>query len=419
MNPELLKSVEAFQAGDQSAFETIYRLQYNHIYYIAFQYAKKKEAAEDVVQDVFIEIFKSLHQLDTPQHFNAWMNRIVYHSFLRTIRNKQDTMRVHMAEEGFEEFIHDTEQYSPEEAYHHNQARQDVEAVFEEMTVDLQEVARMRFFDELSMKEIADVLEIPVGTVKSRINRVRSTVQNRLDMSNYTFRADASIAIAVFFKAAIEGAYTLTASDVAAGSAIASGAALIKPKKKFTKAKVATGAGFATLAVVPLFVQGLIPVRLEEFNYDRTWTSDNVQVALSLSSKKDHTKRMTANVSGLSVPIIFNQGSYTVIVPKNGDLVVKVDDEPILNQTVTNIDREAPVLTLTNQGDVMNVHILETESGIDWATVTLHDKEGVEINYSIEGNEITFDYIPFNSYLITGYDNAGNYFESNIDYTLI
>lgn len=255
MKPELIQAIKDFQDGNVKAFETIYSLQFNHIYYIAMQYTKSREAAEDVAQDVFIDVYRSLNQLDTPEHFNAWVNRVVYHTFLKSIRSKQISMRVHMAEENFECYIHDDLQLTPDEVFHHNQVSEDVEEVFDSLAIELQEVARLTFYDELTNKEVADILEIPIGTVKSRLNRVRTLARERLNMNDYKFRVDISLAFALFFKTAIDNAYVLKPSDVAGRILIVQAALPKKRAKKLPKKSLSGLGSFAAIVTVPFLVK--------------------------------------------------------------------------------------------------------------------------------------------------------------------
>lgn len=418
MKPELIQAIKDFQDGNVKAFETIYSLQFNHIYYIAMQYTKSREAAEDVAQDVFIDVYRSLNQLDTPEHFNAWVNRVVYHTFLKSIRSKQISMRVHMAEDNFESYIHDDLQLTPDEVFHHNQVSEDVEEVFDSLAIELQEVARLTFYDELTNKEVADILEIPIGTVKSRLNRVRTLARERLNMNDYKFRVDISLAFALFFKTAIDNAYVLKPSDVAGRILIVQAALPKKRAKKLPKKSLSGLGGFAAIATVPFLVQNLLPVSLVNYNLNNEWTNDRVHVEVNLDTRNDMSRRLEASLSGTPIAIVFIDGSYHIDIPYNGDLKVHLDKDLIIDERVGNIDHEASTVRLVSQDTKMTLRLEDNLSGVDWDSVQIIDSTGVMTPYELSNELISFEHEDGVSYSIQGKDLAGNPFDFKLDYSV-
>lgn len=167
--------VKRCQAGDISAWETIVTTYSKRIFNLAYRFTFSKEAAEDLTQEVFIRIYRAIEQYDSSQgEFSNWLMKIARNLIIDDYRRRQRTPQDHEAE-SVEEYIFHLRsiQHSQQTEIERQDFMKQVEKAIKKLPPDLRICIILRDIEELSYQEIVDLLKIPEGTVKSRINRGR------------------------------------------------------------------------------------------------------------------------------------------------------------------------------------------------------------------------------------------------------
>lgn len=154
----------------------------------AYRYARRLAAsadeAEDLIQEASIAAFRGLETFDGT-HFKAWFFKIVLNTFYRTHRRRQvATEPLEQAEEAliYRQMVSSGEvpPGDPAQAVFGDLARDRVMAALDALPSEYREVCTLYFVSEMSYEEIAEVLEIPIGTVRSRLHRGRALLQKTL-----------------------------------------------------------------------------------------------------------------------------------------------------------------------------------------------------------------------------------------------
>jgi RNA polymerase sigma-70 factor (ECF subfamily) len=166
--------------GDQRAWEQIVRAYWRRVFNLAYKFVGRHEEAEDLAQDIFLKIFKSLDTFDRRANFQTWLisvSRNLCIDHYRSVRKERETIDRHV----------DSADLSPRSTEPGPMAvleQRDRVDLLREALSGLPETLRsavvMRDLQELSYQEIADRLHLPEGTVKSRINRGRSELARRI-----------------------------------------------------------------------------------------------------------------------------------------------------------------------------------------------------------------------------------------------
>lgn len=418
MNDKLKEAIISFQSGNKEAFTDIYNLQYNHIYYIALQHARHVEEAQDIAQEVFIEIYKSLHQLKEVTHFNAWVNKVTYSYFIKTVRSKSSKSRVHLNNDIDLEEIIESSNSGPSRTYITEEILGAVEVSFDLLSPAHKEVARMRFFDEMSIGEISDAMDVPTGTVKSRIHTVRKILQEGLQTEYSQMRIAVAPLVYAFFKNMLESADYISNIDVTKelGAITAAGTIILhkvkKPKiPKSTLGNVVVG---TTIIATPLVAQNVIspvPPIVESVSYKDGWTKDDLLV--NINYKKTPKKSDNIYVKqGANVYTLENISNMTI--RDNGNVDIFYEDELLYSFVVNNIDKVSANLDMVVEGNHIEVLVQDEHSGINFETIKVIEKNGFPIDFKVTDESIIFDKETFGTYTITGEDNAGNVFEASI-----
>ena len=178
--PTIDELIERCLAGDQQAWEQIVRLHWRKVFNVAYKFVGKHDEAEDLAQDIFLKIFKSLSTFDRRANFQTWLisvSRNLCIDHYRSVRKERETIDRDV-DPG--DLMPVSVEVSPYAAL---EARDRVSMLREAMTSlpdTLRTAVVMRDIQELSYQEIADRLRLPEGTVKSRINRGRTELARQI-----------------------------------------------------------------------------------------------------------------------------------------------------------------------------------------------------------------------------------------------
>jgi RNA polymerase sigma-70 factor (ECF subfamily) len=176
-------------SGDAVAWEEIVQRFHRRIYNICYRFAGSAEDAQDLTQEVFIKVYRTVGSFDGEKaSFNTWLtavtrNLLVDH-FRRT-RNERATDSMDAPQGGEEDGATlwerlATDSPSPQVHVESRERREMVHRALQEISPDLREAVILRDLQDMDYAEIAQVLNVPEGTVKSRINRGRAELARRL-----------------------------------------------------------------------------------------------------------------------------------------------------------------------------------------------------------------------------------------------
>jgi RNA polymerase sigma-70 factor (ECF subfamily) len=167
-------------AGDQPAWEQIVRLHWRKVFNIAYKFTGKHDEAEDLTQDVFVKIFKSLDTFDRRANFQTWLvsvSRNLCIDHYRSVRKERETID---RDVDAGELSPVAQTASPMQALEHRDRVALLHKALKQLPESLRQAVLMRDIQELSYQEIADRLGTPEGTVKSRINRGRTELARQI-----------------------------------------------------------------------------------------------------------------------------------------------------------------------------------------------------------------------------------------------
>lgn len=171
--------------GDVDAFEMLIEEYQKKVYNIALGILKNHDDANDIAQEVFIKIFKSIKNFKGESSFSTWIFRITTNACLDEIRKRKNNQTVSTDEnivlddgEVTKQIIDDGP--SPDEIYEKNELKKYVAKAISNLGEEHRTVIVLRDIQGFSYDEIADILDCPKGTVKSRINRARLMLKDIL-----------------------------------------------------------------------------------------------------------------------------------------------------------------------------------------------------------------------------------------------
>ena len=182
-NKELdLVLVKRAKSGDYQAFDLLVLKYQSRLISTAFKFVKDVHIAEDIVQDSFIKAFNALESFREDSSFYTWIYRITVNTsknFLVSKKRKSELLNSDLSEEASYE-IEPVETYSPEDLLQATQLQKVITETFDQLGEDTRTALTLRELDGLSYEQIADVVNCPVGTVRSRIFRGREVIDEAI-----------------------------------------------------------------------------------------------------------------------------------------------------------------------------------------------------------------------------------------------
>lgn len=185
--PKLPEQFALAAKGDEAAFSDIVREYESAVYRYALSFCKNAEDAFDISQEAFIKLWKTLPRFKgncSPRTWIMGIVRSVAIDFLRAKRPR-DTLSFYADGEFPIEIPDESEEANPQRAYEKKERAALVRAAVASLPRELSETLYLREFENLSYEEIAHVLGVRVGTVKSRISRARDGVKEFLEKRNF------------------------------------------------------------------------------------------------------------------------------------------------------------------------------------------------------------------------------------------
>ncbi len=177
--------IQRAQSGDRAAFDLLITRHQIRAYQYAFRLTRNSEEASDVVADAFVRVYNAIHNFKGQSAFSTWLYRILTNCFL-DIRKKEKIRQTSSLESAMQTSEGDVERQVEDPGLSPLEESEKIEREYRiEMAVNrLPEYQRamivMYHVEMLSYEEIAESLDLPVGTVKSRLNRARLSLRDLL-----------------------------------------------------------------------------------------------------------------------------------------------------------------------------------------------------------------------------------------------
>ncbi|MCP4723383.1 MAG: sigma-70 family RNA polymerase sigma factor [bacterium] len=176
--------IKRIQEGDTGLFDYLVTQYQQRIYYTVIRIVVNHDDANDVVQEAFVKAYKNLDSFKEGYRFYTWLYRIAINSALNFIQHKKqrgESLETMKDEHRFDP----KEKKDLEEDYVHSELQGNVREALESIPPDMRSVFTLRVFEDMSYKEIADTMDISIGTVMSRLSRARTMLKSVLLKSGY------------------------------------------------------------------------------------------------------------------------------------------------------------------------------------------------------------------------------------------
>lgn len=247
--------------GDKKAFEELYRLTSSKAYFVALQICNDKQEAEDILQESYITALNKISSLERTESFMGWFNRIVINKSKDFLKKKNPKLLSEEDEWLLEGQADDNDKFSPESNVDKEELKSVVMNAIQELAVEKRTCVMMKYFNDMSVNDIAETMEVPVSTVKNRLLSARKELKILFEKKGIT----AAYSVAPFgvvgwaYEAAFESISqsfegSAAAAKIFSGIAVAGTAAA----SAATAGTAATGTGIFAKAAAATTMQKVV-----------------------------------------------------------------------------------------------------------------------------------------------------------------
>ncbi|OWZ83320.1 RNA polymerase sigma factor [Natranaerobius trueperi] len=184
--------VKKCQKGKLDAFEDLVNKYQQKVYSLCYRFAGNHDDANDLAQEAFIRVYHSIDKFHFKSAFSTWLYRVTSNVCLDEIRKKKRTSSVSInspmeTDEGEVYFNLPDQKFNPEQLTERKDVQDIVHKAIQELPEEQRITILLREIEGLSYEELAEALNVSIGTVKSRLNRARHNLKEILTQKTELF----------------------------------------------------------------------------------------------------------------------------------------------------------------------------------------------------------------------------------------
>lgn len=179
--PQERDLIQQCLSGNQDAFRRLIEPHQDFVFRVAISVLGSREEAEEAAQDAFVRAYGGLSSFSGKVPFQAWMYRIAVRTALNARRRRRRRIFERLTPPAWFGGLASSETETPDALFAKRDARIRLRAIIDRLPAKLHEVVVLTYLQELACGEIAEILNIPEGTVKSRLYRAREKLQKEIE----------------------------------------------------------------------------------------------------------------------------------------------------------------------------------------------------------------------------------------------
>ncbi|KUP04478.1 RNA polymerase sigma factor SigW [Bacillus coahuilensis m2-6] len=178
------KRIKQVLKGDQNAFGEIVELYKDKVFQICYRMVGNRHEAEDLAQEAFVRAYVNIHTFQQTRKFSTWLFRIATNLCIDRIRKKKPDYYLDAEVAGTEGLTLYSQVAAegklPEEEVETLEMEEQLQREISKLPDKYRSVIILKYIEELSLQEISDILDLPLGTVKTRVHRGREALRKQL-----------------------------------------------------------------------------------------------------------------------------------------------------------------------------------------------------------------------------------------------
>lgn len=178
------KRIKQVIKGDQDAYAEVVEMYKDKVFHVCFRMLGNRHEAEDIAQEAFLRAYVNINSFNIELKFSTWLYRIATNLCIDRIRKKKPDYYLDAEVAGtdglnmYSQIASDSR--LPEEEVQSLELQETIQREISKLPEKYRSVIVLKYIEELSLNEISEILNLPLGTVKTRIHRGREALRNQL-----------------------------------------------------------------------------------------------------------------------------------------------------------------------------------------------------------------------------------------------
>ena len=229
---QLFSEVQKLMDGNFESYQNVYELSKNYIYKVIYDIVQDHYTTEDMMQETYLQVYNKIGSLREAKAFYVWAGRIASNLTLRYLQKYHHEVLTEATDDDGEDFIfdkmvNDNEAFIPESVLENQEQQRIIAGILESLSPEQKLTVQYFYYEEMSVNDIASLMECSTGTVKSRLNYARKSLKTAISQ----FETDNNVklyslsSMPIFFLVFKDLSETLALAVGTAGAAGAAAAA--------------------------------------------------------------------------------------------------------------------------------------------------------------------------------------------------
>ena len=163
------------KSGDQSAMQVLYTRHYQKLYRFIIRQVRDEMIAEDILNDVFLDCWRQAHKFEGRSALSTWLTAIAFNKSVSYLRKRREAQ---MGDGQAEAMVDESD--SPQTLVMKDDKGDQIKQAMDELSLDHRTVIDLAYYQEMGVKEIAEILDVPTNTVKTRLFDARKKLHEIL-----------------------------------------------------------------------------------------------------------------------------------------------------------------------------------------------------------------------------------------------
>ncbi|WP_100374485.1 RNA polymerase sigma factor SigW [Bacillus sp. FJAT-45037] len=176
--------IHEVKQGDEQAFAELVELYKDKVYQVAYRMVGNAHEAQDVAQEAFLRAYTNLDRFDVNRKFSTWIFKIATNVAIDRLRKKKPDFYLQDSVNGSDHLTYESQlaavEASPDEQVLTMELQEWVQDEINQLPPKYRIAIVLKYLEDLSLKEISEILDMPISTVKTRIHRGREALRKRM-----------------------------------------------------------------------------------------------------------------------------------------------------------------------------------------------------------------------------------------------
>ncbi|MBQ3499456.1 MAG: RNA polymerase sigma factor [Clostridia bacterium] len=264
-NEKIKKLICKIKKGDKKAFNELYKLTSGHTYFFILKIVQNEQDAEDILQESYVKMLEKIDEIDPERNFTSWFYQIAINKSKDLLRRNNKVFFESIDNEEYDYILEESTEFYPEEKADKDELCAQVMTAIDELTAEKRACVIMKYYAQMNINEIAEILNVPTGTVKHRLFSARKDIKSSFEKLGKTAiytAAPIGVIVWALNRSSLTVCAAFSASTASSSVMTALSSSVSTVSSSTATASTGVAAKLATMSVTQKIVAGTVAATL-------------------------------------------------------------------------------------------------------------------------------------------------------------